>query len=200
VIRRFPGGGWALRLVIFLGPIVALLAASPQGRTPPTWLVVVVGIFSFAFAVMPEHYVGNGALAIVVAWWTVEMEDGLPLSSIAAAAALLAAHLAGTLASYGPARLAPDADTRVGLGGRATLHARYLSAGQRRKLALACLVACRRSLWLLDEVLTSLDEAAAGLVASFIDEHLSGGGMAVIATHQEVTLAGRVSQRIELAA
>ena len=89
---------------------------------------------------------------------------------------------------------------RVGLGGRATLHARYLSAGQRRKLALACLVACRRSLWLLDEVLTSLDEAAAGLVASFIDEHLSGGGMAVIATHQEVTLAGRVSQRIELAA
>jgi len=109
VIRRFPGGGWALRLVIFLGPIVALLAASPQGRTPPTWLVVVVGIFSFAFAVMPEHYVGNGALAIVVAWWTVEMEDGLPLSSIAAAAALLAAHLAGTLASYGPARLAPDA-------------------------------------------------------------------------------------------
>ena len=109
MIRRFPGGGWALRLVIFLGPIVALLAASPQGRTPPTWLVVVVGIFSFAFAVMPEHYVGNGALAIVVAWWTVEMEDGLPLSSIAAAAALLAAHLAGPLASYGPARLAPDA-------------------------------------------------------------------------------------------
>ena len=107
--RRFPGGGWALRLVIFLGPIVALLAGSPQGYTPQAWVVVVVAVFSFAFAVMPEHYVGSGALAIVVGWWVVEVQDGLPLTSIAAAAALLAAHLAGTVASYGPARLAPDA-------------------------------------------------------------------------------------------
>ena len=40
--RRFPGGGWALRLVIFLGPIVALLAGSPQGYAPRAWVVVVV--------------------------------------------------------------------------------------------------------------------------------------------------------------
>jgi heme exporter protein A len=95
---------------------------------------------------------------------------------------------------------AHDLLERVGLGGRENLHARYLSAGQRRKLALAWLVACRRSLWLLDEVLTSLDEAASGSVASFIDAHLSGGGIAVIATHQELKLSAHVSQRIELAA
>ena len=35
--RRVPGGGWALRLVIFLGPIVALLAGSPQGYAPRAW-------------------------------------------------------------------------------------------------------------------------------------------------------------------
>jgi heme exporter protein A len=80
------------------------------------------------------------------------------------------------------------------------LHARQLSDGQHRRLALAQLVACRRSLWLLDEVLTSLDEGAAKSMATLIDDHLSSGGMAIIATHQDLTLAARLSRRIELAA
>jgi ABC-type transport system involved in cytochrome c biogenesis ATPase subunit len=60
--------------------------------------------------------------------------------------------------------------------------------------------ACRSSLWLLDEVLTSLDEAAASSVTSLVDGHISRGGMAVIATHQELKLGARMSRRIELAA
>jgi heme exporter protein A len=78
--------------------------------------------------------------------------------------------------------------------------ARYLSEGQRRRLALARLVNCKRPLWLLDEVMTSLDAGAARCVAGLIDRHVEGGGMAVIATHQDLKLTSRLACRIELAA
>jgi heme exporter protein A len=80
------------------------------------------------------------------------------------------------------------------------LHARHLSEGQRRRLALARLVNCRRALWLLDEVMTSLDAASGRSIATLIDDHLSRGGMAVIATHQELKLSSCLSHRIDLAA
>src|SRR5882724_3831833 len=88
---------------------------------------------------------------------------------------------------------------KMGLGGRESLPARLLSEGQRRRVALARLVVCNTSIWLLDEVLTSLDRAAIGLVRSLIEEHLKGGGMAIVATHQELALSGVSLQRLELA-
>jgi hypothetical protein len=97
-----------LRAVIFLGPLVALLAGSPQGHTPEPWLVAVVGILAFTFASMPEHYVGSVVLTIVVVWWVLDVRDGLPLTAVGAAAALLATHVAATVAGYGPPQLAPD--------------------------------------------------------------------------------------------
>jgi len=92
-----------------------------------------------------------------------------------------------------------DVLTRVGLNGRENLAARLLSEGQRRRLGLARLVVCQTSLWLLDEVLTSLDGAAAELIKLLIVEHLDKGGMAVVATHQELDLSVNNFQRIELA-
>ncbi len=76
---------------------------------------------------------------------------------------------------------------------------RLLSEGQRRRVALARLIVCNTTLWLLDEVLTSLDTAAISLVRSLIEEHLSNGGMAIVATHQELALSAVSSQRLELA-
>jgi heme exporter protein A len=87
----------------------------------------------------------------------------------------------------------------MGLGGRESLPARLLSEGQRRRVALARLIVCNTTLWLLDEVLTSLDTAAISLVRSLIEEHLSNGGMAIVATHQELALSVVSSQRLELA-
>jgi heme exporter protein A len=58
---------------------------------------------------------------------------------------------------------------------------------------------CNTTIWLLDEVLTSLDTAAISLVRSLIEEHLSNGGMAIVATHQELALSAVSSQRLELA-
>ncbi len=73
---------------------------------------------------------------------------------------------------------------RVGLGAFATRLVAELSAGQRRRLALARLLLGRARLWLLDEPLVSLDQAGVALVEKLVHEHLTAGGMAVIATHQ----------------
>jgi heme exporter protein A len=88
----------------------------------------------------------------------------------------------------------------MSLGEQEHLQARHLSEGQRRRLTLARLGVCRPSLWLLDEVLTSLDEVAGHLIRTLIDEHVSRGGMAVIATHQDLKMAAHMSRRIDLAA
>jgi hypothetical protein len=109
MIGRLPRQGALLRAVVFLAPVVALLAGTPQGHVPPPWLVVVVATFSLAFAAMPEHHVGSASLVIVVVWWVLDVHGALPLSSVLAAGALLSAHLAGTVAAYGPPALAPDA-------------------------------------------------------------------------------------------
>ena len=88
---------------------------------------------------------------------------------------------------------------KMGLTGRENLAARLLSEGQRRRSALARLLTCRAPLWVLDEVLTSLDKAGVTLMKSLIEEHLSKGGMAIIATHQELKLSASSFQRLELA-
>lgn len=87
----------------------------------------------------------------------------------------------------------------MGLAGREHLPARLLSEGQRRRVALARLIVCGTTLWLLDEVLTSLDKAAVGLIRSLIEEHLANGGIAIVATHQEFELKSGSVQRLELA-
>ncbi|HJT64897.1 MAG TPA: cytochrome c biogenesis heme-transporting ATPase CcmA [Pyrinomonadaceae bacterium] len=93
---------------------------------------------------------------------------------------------------------AVNALQRMGLAGRESLPARFLSEGQRRRVALARLLVCNTRLWLLDEVMTSLDKGAVGLVRSLIEEHLNRDGIAIVATHQELELSAGVTQRLEL--
>lgn len=87
---------------------------------------------------------------------------------------------------------------KMGLGGRENLPARLLSEGQRRRLALSRLLSCSTRLWLLDEVLTSLDRAAVSLITSVIEAHLKSGGLAIVATHQELNLAAGSFERLQL--
>jgi heme exporter protein A len=93
-----------------------------------------------------------------------------------------------------------DALRQLGLGGCADVAARCLSEGQRRRLALARLVASPRPLWLLDEVFTSLDEPTTKLAAAMIDAHVAQGGIAVVATHHTTAIGRPAPRRIELAA
>jgi heme exporter protein A len=60
---------------------------------------------------------------------------------------------------------------------------RHLSAGQKRRAALAALRLSGARLWLLDEPLTNLDSAGRELVARWLNGHLDAGGTAVVATH-----------------
>lgn len=76
-----------------------------------------------------------------------------------------------------------DALEQFALGVLADIPAGYLSAGQKRRLALARLAVAYRPLWILDEPTVSLDAASAGVLIDAINAHLKSGGMAVIATH-----------------
>src|SRR5438552_4716088 len=87
---------------------------------------------------------------------------------------------------------------RIGLKHRQHLPARVLSAGQRRRLALTRLLTSKATLWILDEVLTSLDDAAVRLSRDFIGDHIKNGGMAIVATHQDLNLSVERMQRIQL--
>jgi heme exporter protein A len=87
---------------------------------------------------------------------------------------------------------------RIGLSRQQNLPAHSLSAGQRRRLALARLLTTKATVWILDEVLTSLDDAAVKLSGEFIDDHLENGGIAIIATHQELNLSAPRVQRLNL--
>ena|SRR5438552_2377237 len=87
---------------------------------------------------------------------------------------------------------------RIGLDGQQDLPARALSAGQRRRIGLAKLLTSRAKVWILDEVLTSLDDAATELAGKFITDHLKENGIAVVATHQDLNLSVERIQRIQL--
>lgn len=77
---------------------------------------------------------------------------------------------------------------RVGLAKLASLPCRYLSAGQKKRLALARLLVCNRSIWLLDEPLAALDAKGKMLASNLIQEHMAVGGIAVVATHEPLNL------------
>ncbi len=84
----------------------------------------------------------------------------------------------------------------VGLPHVAALPVGYLSAGQRRRVALARLLVSARPVWLLDEPLAALDAAAQAMLARLMKDHLAAGGAILAATHGPLGLDGVVEVRI----
>ncbi len=76
----------------------------------------------------------------------------------------------------------------VDLAALAGLPAAYLSAGQRRRLSIARLVAVPRTIWLLDEPTSALDAASQTRLANLMRRHLGSGGMIVAAAHGAIGL------------
>lgn len=85
----------------------------------------------------------------------------------------------------------------VGLATLAALPAAYLSAGQRRRLSIARLVAVKRPIWLLDEPTSTLDAAAQIRLTDLMAVHLKGGGLILAATHGPLGLAGTRELRLD---
>ncbi len=77
---------------------------------------------------------------------------------------------------------------QVGLKRQADLPCRYLSAGQKRRLALARLLVSQRPLWLLDEPFAALDTSGQALVAQLMALHCGQGGIIIAATHEPLGL------------
>ena len=86
---------------------------------------------------------------------------------------------------------AEAACARLGLARLRDLEVRKLSAGQRRRVALARLVASPRSLWLLDEPLAPLDAEQRELFGTLMAEHLAGGGLILAAVHDPLPIPAR---------
>jgi heme exporter protein A len=155
----------------------ALLLTGPNGAGKTTVIRAIAGLLRPAGGqirlegAQPEHtpseechYVGH--LNAVKAGLTAEEN-----------AAFWCRYLGGASADIEPAL------ATFGLAGAREVPAGYLSAGQRRRLALARLLLAKRPIWLLDEPTVSLDTAAQAILAKVADAHLAGGGLVVAATH-----------------
>ena len=165
----------------------ALRVTGPNGAGKSTLLRAIAGLLPLAagqIEVTPAsdarraelcHYVGHA--------------DALKPSLTAFEnLAFLAALLATGSARPGPAAV-EAALARLGLGSVADLPVAYLSAGQKRRAALAKLVAVFRPIWLLDEPLTALDLASQDVVTEIMAAHAAQGGILIVATHAPLAIA-----------
>ncbi len=73
-----------------------------------------------------------------------------------------------------------------------------LSAGQKRRLALARLLATEATLWILDEPFTSLDKTSMAMFSSVFEHHLQQQGMIVMTSHHDISLPQQALQRLQL--
>lgn len=84
----------------------------------------------------------------------------------------------------------------VGLQRVADLPAAYLSAGQKRRVALARLLVSKRTIWLLDEPTAALDAKSEALLGELVDDHMTDGGLVIAATH--LKLPFKVAHSIDM--
>jgi heme exporter protein A len=86
---------------------------------------------------------------------------------------------------------------RTGVRACAALPARVLSAGQRRRVSMARILAMQASLWLLDEPFANLDAQGSVLVSELLRSHVVAGGLALVVAHHELKLDCNL-RRLEL--
>lgn len=124
----------------------------------------------------------------------VEREGGLAFAGEAAAldAQLPLARALGYWAKLDGARdgAVDAALDAMGIAGLAPVPVRMLSTGQRKRAALARVIAGRAAIWLLDEPGNGLDSAATARLAAAMAAHRADGGIVMVATHQPLDLPG----------
>jgi len=91
-----------------------------------------------------------------------------------------------------------DVLERLGVGAQRDLAVRSLSAGQRRRVAMARVMLARARLWLLDEPFTNLDVAGVGDLAQIVARHVQDGGIAILTAHSEIDLPPGTVRNLEL--
>lgn len=166
-----------------LGPGEALVVTGRNGAGKSTLLAALAGSLRPSAGRIAADGVGERPLAECL--HLVGHRDGLKGALTAEENLAFARDLLGG-GGVAPA----EALAAVGLAHAAALPVAYLSAGQRRRVALARLLVARRPLWLLDEPTAALDAASQGRLAGLMRDHLAGGGLLVAATHADLGLTG----------
>ncbi|WP_182592430.1 heme ABC exporter ATP-binding protein CcmA [Methylobacterium fujisawaense] len=176
-----------------VGPGDALAITGRNGAGKSSLLAILSGRLRADAGRIAVAEVGEASLPECL--HAVGHRDGLKSALTAGENLLFAQRLLGA------PRLDPrDALERLGLGHAHDLPVAYLSAGQRRRVALARLLVCARPLWLLDEPTAALDTASQAVLAELMEGHRAGGGLVIAATHQSLGLAGAAELRIEASA
>jgi len=156
----------------------ALIVTGPNGAGKSSLLRLVAGLVPLAAGRLTLAG-GDGGFTIGEQAHYLGHQDAIkPALSVRENLAFWASFLGG-----GAVDAALDA---VGLHGVASVPALYLSAGQRRRLSLARLIAVRRPIWLLDEPTSALDAAAQATLADLMRAHLSSTGLILAATHGQI--------------
>jgi len=163
-----------------LGHGAALHLAGPNGVGKSSLIRIVAGLLR-PFAGAVER---TGGLAL--ADERLALDAGLPLSKAL-----------GFWTRFDASAEADHAIRVLGLADLLDVPVRYLSTGQRKRAVLARTVASGAPVWLLDEPLNGLDTASGAAVEALVAAHCTGGGIALIASHQPFALSGL--ERLELA-
>jgi heme exporter protein A len=165
------------------GEAMAVLGANGAGKT--SLLRLIAGLLTAASGSITLTGGANELSVAEQAHYLGHRDALKPALSVAENLAFWRDFLGGEAADHGAALAA------VGLDHIAQLPAAYLSAGQRRRLSLARLLAVRRPLWLLDEPTAALDAAGQAMVTGLMRDHLAQGGLIVAATHTPLGIAAR---------
>ena len=178
-----------------LGPGDALIVTGPNGAGKSTLLRTVAGLLPAISGALRLEGGGEG-------WPTVAGACHYLGHLNAMKTALTVEENLGFWRGFlGAPRLVIDeALEKVGLGGLGSLPFGYLSTGQKRRAALARLLACHRPIWLLDEPTAGLDKASEEMFGRLAKEHLGAGGVLVAATHQALGVEGAAELRLGTAA
>lgn len=106
-----PASQLVLRGLVLLGSMVALLSTGPAGHWPPWWVIAPVLALAAGFAALPDSSLGAAVFLVVLVWWAISLPDDLQPEILLAATALVVAHVAALLASYGPGAMPLDVAT-----------------------------------------------------------------------------------------